>query len=205
MTKRDDDWRELIGPGDKFEQLAEWQFNWVRDQGLSPNDTLVDVGCGVLRGGLPIIRYLESEKYYGLDISERTLSIARERVRENDLQHKRPKLIQNEDLRFQELDGVKADYVLCQSVWTHLPPDYIKEFFENVGKILHSDSIILATYYEGEGSAPKTSDDPNSKGIDWFYPWEWLCSQADENELEVIRLEREHPNNLDVCKVVKKR
>lgn len=205
MRKQDDDFKELVGPGDLFEELAQWQFEWVRNHGLSREDTLVDVGCGVLRGGVPIIRYLEPEKYYGLDISERTLSVARDRLREHGLQHKRPHLIKNDDLQFQELDGVKADFVLCQSVWTHIPPEYMEEFFENIGKVLNDEGVVLATYYEGSGSTPETHDDPNRSEIDWFYPWSWLSEQADENGLEIERLDREHPNNLDVCRVVRKR
>jgi len=42
-----------------------FQIDFFRRQGLRPDQTLFDLGCGTLRGGIPIIDYLEPGFYTG--------------------------------------------------------------------------------------------------------------------------------------------
>jgi hypothetical protein len=38
---------------------------------------LVDLGCGTLRGGIPIIEYLDADSYIGVDVREEAIEEAR--------------------------------------------------------------------------------------------------------------------------------
>ena len=64
----------LVGPQNCWEQLTEYQIALLKDIGLAPHHTLLDIGCGPLAGGLNIIRYLEKNSYVGIDIASRTAS-----------------------------------------------------------------------------------------------------------------------------------
>ena len=80
--------------------VREYQFDFlVRRQGLLRSDTLLDLGCGVLRGGMPLINYLEPGRYWGLDVSPARLAEGWRELSERSLEHKRPQHGQNGHLR----------------------------------------------------------------------------------------------------------
>ena len=49
--------------GGLWESMATHQFEFMVKQGMTKNNTLLDIGCGSLRGGLRFIQYLDSGKY----------------------------------------------------------------------------------------------------------------------------------------------
>jgi hypothetical protein len=55
------------GVGGYWEEIGGLQFRYLVDRGLTPSDTLIDVGCGSLRGGSKFIRYLDPGRYLGID------------------------------------------------------------------------------------------------------------------------------------------
>jgi hypothetical protein len=59
--------RDLVGG--LWDEIGVLQFDFLRQQGLLPQHKLMDIGCGALRCGIPIIRYLDEGNYYGLDIN----------------------------------------------------------------------------------------------------------------------------------------
>lgn len=139
----------MIGPSDAWEEVRDWQYEKLIEHGLEPEDRLLDIGCGVLRGGIPFIRYLNKGNYYGMDISPKVLKIARERIRKNDMEDKNPTVFRNEDLKFNDskLREVEFEYILAQSVFTHLPPGSMVECLSNLDKILSSNGNLLATFH----------------------------------------------------------
>ena len=59
--------RFVGGAGDYWELIGQLQFRFLVDHGLAPSETFVDVGCGALRGGVKLIRYLAPDRYLGID------------------------------------------------------------------------------------------------------------------------------------------
>ena len=57
--------REQVGG--LWDEVGALQIDFLRAQGLRPPDTLLDVGCGCLRGGVHLVGYLEPGRYYGID------------------------------------------------------------------------------------------------------------------------------------------
>ena len=58
----------LVGPGHLWKEKRDWQMGFLLNHGLSPSDHFLDVGCGTLRGGIPIIEYLDPGNYTGFDV-----------------------------------------------------------------------------------------------------------------------------------------
>ena len=50
------------------------------------------------------------------------------------------------DLRFREFAGETFDWILAQSVFTHLGPEHVTEAFGHVGAIMHARSRFCFTY-----------------------------------------------------------
>ena len=60
-----------------WEKQGEEILQQLIDLGLRPSDVVVDYGCGTLREGIHLIRYLDAGRYIGLDIDERVLNAGR--------------------------------------------------------------------------------------------------------------------------------
>ncbi len=141
----DDDWRDWIGPAEAFEQIGKWQFDRMKGHGLKTQHKFLDLGCGVLRGGIHFIEYLDKGNYTGMDVNKKVLRKGKERIKEHDLEHKKPTVINNSDLKFSEIEE-RQDYVLAVSVFTHLKRKHIEECFSNIESILKPNGFFLFTY-----------------------------------------------------------
>ena len=67
----------LVGPAKVWKQKRAFQYAFLTSYGLQQQHILLDIGCGTLRGGIPLIDYLEPRNYIGIDNSERRLAEAR--------------------------------------------------------------------------------------------------------------------------------
>lgn len=56
----------LVGPARLWKMKREFQIRFLRDMALKPEHYVFDIGCGTLRGGLPIIQYLDSGRILAL-------------------------------------------------------------------------------------------------------------------------------------------
>jgi SAM-dependent methyltransferase len=141
--------------GGKWDALGKLQFDFLTEEGLKPHHTFLDLGCGTLRGGRHFIRYLEPGRYTGIDISAKAIEYGRSLVEEEGLADKEPRLVVNVDrkLKFQEFRDDRFDFLLAQSVFTHLDQSHIGECFEHIGQIMQGSSIFLFTFYESEFAA----------------------------------------------------
>lgn len=138
--------------GGMWEEIGQLQYEFIINKNLQPHHKMLDIGCCVLRGGRHFIKYLNTGKYYGIDISSKAITYAKQLVQQEGLSEKSPLLIVSEkkDLKFREFSGETFDYILAQSVFTHLKPEHIKECFENIGNIMHENSFFYFTYLKGE-------------------------------------------------------
>src|SRR5690606_34302114 len=136
--------------GGMWDEIGLLQYDFLLHKGLQPCHSLLDIGCGTLRGGRHFIRYLTTGKYCGIDISPKAIEYARELVIREGLSEKQARLVVNEErhLRFEKLVGETFDYILAQSVFTHLKPEHIRECFEHLGRVMHDASIFYFTYFK---------------------------------------------------------
>ena len=136
--------------GRLWEQIGQLQFRFLVKRGLQPHHTMLDIGCGTLRGGRHFIRYLGRANYTGIDISSEAIKYGKRLVQEEGLLEKHPKLLvsENKNLKFMELDGELFDYLLAHSVFTHLKPEHIEECFKHIGEIMKETSVFFFTFKE---------------------------------------------------------
>ena len=86
-----------VGPLHLWKMKREFQIRFLKEVGLQPEHYLLDIGCGTLRGGLPIIEYLEKRHYYGIELRAYVLAEGRKELREANLEDKEPALIVSEN------------------------------------------------------------------------------------------------------------
>ncbi len=82
----------LVGAAEQWQTQRTFQVRFLVARGLQPTDYLLDIGCGTLRGGIPLIRLLEPGHYYGIEVRRDVLEQGREEIREQQLEEKVPVL-----------------------------------------------------------------------------------------------------------------
>lgn len=149
--------RELAGG--LWDELGRLQFEYLVAEGLQPQQRLLDVGCGCLRGGVHFARYLEAGHYYGLDINSSLLAAGHAiELPAAGLAGRVPRahLLATghfEAWRF----GVMFDMALAQSVFTHLPPAAIRRCLREVARVLAPGARFYASFFEAPAGPPQAS------------------------------------------------
>jgi SAM-dependent methyltransferase len=166
--------------GGYWEEIGGLQFQFLCDEGLKPQHGLLDIGCGTLRGGRHFIRYLDAGNYFGFDISPKAIEYGQKLVEEEGLAGKRPDLraIFHEPLRFQQYEAQKFDYLLAQSVFTHLDNEMIEECFVHVRKIMKPDSRFYFTFLNSK-------EHIKISVTGFSQPYRFYCELADRHGFRV--------------------
>jgi len=87
------------------------------EQGLQPQHVFFDIGCGSLRGGVRIIRYLDFGNYLGFDISQQLIDIGiRHELGSQLYEIKRPEFAVSDAFEF-NLFSKQPDFALTQAVF----------------------------------------------------------------------------------------
>lgn len=109
----------LVGPANLWQMKRDFQYNFLLQQGLKPADNLCDFGCGTLRGGLPLIAYLDEGRYTGIDARVEAIEAGLGELREARLENKAPTLVVSSDITSISFSR-QFDYMLAFSVFMHL-------------------------------------------------------------------------------------
>lgn len=136
--------------GGRWEEIGSLQFEFLRRRGLRPEHTMLDVGCGALRGGRHAVRYLNPGGYFGVDISSVVLEAARRLLIEEQLAAKAPTLRLVTDTAFDWFGDRVFDVILAQSVLTHMRPEDLAAMFAHVSRVMGPDTVFYATCYLGQ-------------------------------------------------------
>ncbi len=142
----------LIGPGKLWEAKRKWQIAFLRDHGLTPSDTFLDVGCGTLRGGIPIIEMLDRGHYTGIEIRSHILDEAKAELALHPLAvSKEPRLILSEG--FPTLGRLGPfDWAWGYSVLIHMTDEIVEECLRFVGRELSETGVFCANVNIGDPS-----------------------------------------------------
>jgi len=130
--------------------------------GLQPKDYLLDLGCGTLRGSIPIIRYLEKKHYCGIEVRSDVLEEGKKELFESKLTDKEPVLVSSKDISSFNLEK-EFDYVWAFSVLIHMGDEMLEDCFTFVSRHLSNHGLFLANVNIG-----------NRKTIHWQgFPLVW--------------------------------
>lgn len=134
---------ELVGPARLWKMKQDFQINFLKNQNLQPSDKLVDIGCGTLRGGIPIIDYLDKGHYCGIDVRENVFVEGRKELQDHKLEDKNPRLVHFYDFNELNLDD-KFQVAFAFSVLIHLEDTIAEGCFKFVSQHLSKNGIFYA-------------------------------------------------------------
>ena len=133
----------LVGPAQLWELKRSFQVTFLKAAGLLPEHTLLDLGCGTLRGGIPLIDYLQSGHYVGIESRQNVLDEGRKELAEAGLEHKQPLLIASPDASTLDLEQ-RFDFIWAFSVLIHMSNDVLARSLGFVARHLARDGVFYA-------------------------------------------------------------
>jgi SAM-dependent methyltransferase len=139
----------LVGPPDQWATQRRFQFEFLTSNGLRPEHRLLDIGCGTLRGGIPLIEYLNAGNYTGVEVRATVLEEARKELAESGLDHKDPVLIHAEDPAQIE-SGEPFDLVWAFMVLIHMPDEVVDGYLRLVSQRMAESGEFYGNVALGE-------------------------------------------------------
>jgi hypothetical protein len=161
-----------------------------------PSHKVLDVGCGCLRGGYWCIQFLDAGCYFGIEPNDSMLELGKQRiVGEDVIRARRPSFSNRDDFDFSTF-GVKFDFVVARSIWTHAAPTQIALMLDQFLANRTENAVFLASYL------PATADKPQYAGKEWIgrshnsatagvvtYRLDWISDLCAARSLVVRELE----------------
>jgi SAM-dependent methyltransferase len=168
-----------VGPAHLWKMKQGFQIDFLIYQGLKSSDKLLDIGCGTLRGGIPIIQHLEAGNYYGIEVREDVLEEGRKEFKASKLEHKNPNLFSFTD--FKDLQfKTSFDMIFAFSVLIHMEDDIAEKCFVFVKNNLSETGAFYANVNI------ETHTDGNWQGFPVvFRPIEFYRKLAHNNNLSM--------------------
>ena len=140
----------LVGPAHLWKVKRDFQIQFLKDMNLKPNHYLLEIGCGTLRGGIPIIDYLQDGNYFGIEVRNKALDEGRKELKESGLEGKNPTLLLSSDIPELALDR-KFDFIWSFSVLIHLQNEILNDTLNFVSNHLSEEGIFYSNVNIGEG------------------------------------------------------
>jgi len=138
-----------VGPAHQWQMKRRFQIEFLQSQGLKPGHRLIDIGCGTLRGGIPLIKLLDKGHYTGIEVRADVLELGRDELREAGLEHKQPNLVHTTGLSTLNL-GFRADFIWAFAVLIHMDDDALNGCLSFVSKHLAPDGRFFGNVNTGE-------------------------------------------------------
>lgn len=164
----------LVGHPKHWKLKRDFQIDFLKKAGLDPQNYFLDIGCGTLRGGIPIIDYLAESHYTGIDSRQETLDAGIQELEDAKLTWKKPMLICNKDISSISLEK-KFDLIWAFSVLFHMSDDILFDTLDFVSAHLLDNGIFYANVNIGERKSGNWQGFPVVWRSQIFY--EEACSQ----------------------------
>lgn len=192
--------------GGLWDELGALQLNFLRAQGMTPDHTLLDVGCGSGRLAVKAVPYLSDGRYYGIDMSPALLGAARGELEAQGLGAKlNPRTFHaTADFR-PPADMPPFDFAIAQSVFTHLPLDYLRQCLDALRTRMAPGGRLFATFFVATRGVQELKHEPG--GITTFAdrdPFHYAVDQILEAALACSWAPRwigawDHPRDQQMC------
>lgn len=148
------------GGTDTFEAISEAHINNLRRFiGIEPDNSFLEIGCGIGRDAIPLTKILsQSGKYLGIDIIRPSIDFCTNNIAVRysnfrfehfdvkDQLHNPTGTAAMTDYRLPLPDG-SVDKVIAWSVFTHMWEKDIRHYLQEFLRVLRPDGAVWATCY----------------------------------------------------------
>jgi len=180
-------------PVEEFETEGRLQLAALLRHGLRPDSKLLDVGCGCLRGGYWLIRFLRPGCYCGIEPRQDRLQLGLDHLfTPAELADKRPRFDHNPEFD-SSVFGERFDFFLARSIWTHASKPQIARMLDAFLRDTNPAAKFLTSYVP-----PEPPHRPELMGEAWigtglesnvpgiaYHSFEWIERECRARGLKV--------------------
>lgn len=171
--------------GGLWEEIGSFQLQLLKSYGLKSEDYLLDIGCGSLRGGVKFIDFLKDNHYYGVEKESWLLKKGIEKeLPKYGLDEEIAHFLNFSDFQFSQQIDQKFDFLLAQSVFTHIEPKDIEICMKESEKVLKQKGNFLATFWPGQLKCTGSYLDRSHEHEECTYPINWFREKSKIYNLE---------------------
>jgi len=132
----------LVGPLGCWKELQRYQIRVLTELGMQPDDTLLDIGCGPLQGGVAFIRYLAPSCYYGVDLESAALWAGCDELSRQQLWRKRPHLLCSRSFGDERLGDKQFDFIWLSQILYYFDESALDNLFAMAARRLRSGGTL---------------------------------------------------------------
>ncbi|NRG18539.1 class I SAM-dependent methyltransferase [Rhizobiales bacterium] len=127
---------------------------------ISTGSTVLDIGCGCGRMAIPFSRFLETGKYYGIDVWEEGIEWCRNNIKrdgvefefilresKNNYYFSEVDFSSQNDYHLGEIERNSVDFAFAISLFTHLRSFDCYNYFSELGRVLASGGCAYVTAF----------------------------------------------------------
>ena len=157
-----------VGAPHLWRMQRVFQIDFLQRVGLAKQHQVLDLGCGTLRGGLPLIAYLSAGNYTGIDIRADIIEEALRELEEARLEERYPRIGHVESLVDLDLRA-SYDFIWAFSVLMHLEDPELETAFAFAASHLRPDGTFYANVHLGDGRLGSWAGFPVlARPLDWY-------------------------------------
>lgn len=151
----------MTGGGvETFDAIADAHIsNLKKFIGISPDQSILEIGCGIGRDAIPLTKLLsENGKYLGVDIIKPSIDFCNKNIKARyknfdfihydvaDQLHNPNGTIKTADIKLPVSDQ-SIDRIIAWSVFTHLYENDIRHYLNEFRRVLKSDGLTYVTVF----------------------------------------------------------
>lgn len=208
--------RRLIytGRGDFERQGREWLEFFIREAGLQPSSSVLDIGSGIGRIAIPMMDWLKGP-YTGFDAVKAGVNWCRKNISSrrpnfffqfvdlrNDLYRHKGRNAAHFDFPF---EPKSFDFICAISVFTHLLPEETENYFRQIRKVMKPGGYAVLTFFLTDEETHRLMA-KNKDGLLFLYRFghyslmnlsvpsanvayqrEYIYALAESNDLKIIK------------------
>ena len=122
-------------------KAEDWAGRMI-EYGLKPEHLCVEYGCGSLWAAEPIIRMLDKNRFYGIDITDQFYEVGRARLAD---------LVAEKEVRLgviaprvlREIAALKPDFIYSRKVLPHVPDDGLPRYLANICSLMAPGTLAV--------------------------------------------------------------
>ncbi len=149
------DYWTIVGPTTKeeYDRLSAVKRQLLINLGLTPDATILDVGCGTGQLTAALHDFLSDRgRYCGTDISPEAVTFCRSRFRRPNFS------FHTSAMTALPLHNVSFDFIVFFSVFTHTYPDETALLLREARRLLADGGVIFADVFAAPLAEPHTGD-----------------------------------------------
>jgi len=140
-------------PGGHWREKGDWQFAFLRAQGLEPHHHVLDVGCGSLAAAIHLVPFVEHGHYWGVERNYALLDAGmRIELRHAGVDRERAYFLHTDTFDLSVIPD-RFDFALADSLFAYLPFNNVARCIAGVVRTLKPSGRFYTTWFENPDAA----------------------------------------------------